>query len=49
MRALHWYGAKDLRVREVPDPRAGPGHALVAVERVGLCGTDLEEYLTGPG
>lgn len=48
MRALRWYAARDLRLDEVPVPVAGPGQALVRVERVGLCGTDLEEYLHGP-
>ncbi|MFE6736561.1 zinc-binding dehydrogenase [Microbacterium sp. NPDC057650] len=48
MRALRWHGARDLRVDEVERPVPGPGQALVRVERVGLCGTDLEEYLHGP-
>ncbi len=48
MRALRWHGRRDLRVDEIPRPTVGPGEALVRVERVGLCGTDLEEYLTGP-
>lgn len=48
MRALRWYAARDLRIDDVPVPVAGPGQALVRVERVGLCGTDLEEYLHGP-
>lgn len=33
-------------VREVPVPRAGPGEAVVDVERVGVCGTDVE-FFTG--
>jgi threonine dehydrogenase-like Zn-dependent dehydrogenase len=48
MRAVRWYAARDLRLGEVPVPRVGPGQALVQVERVGLCGTDVEEYLHGP-
>ena len=48
MRALRWHGRKDLRVETVPVPVPGVGEALVRVDRVGLCGTDLEEYLTGP-
>lgn len=31
-------------VQEVPVPHAGPGEAVVTVERVGVCGTDLEFY-----
>ena len=48
MRALRWHARGDMRVDTVPTPRAGPGEALVRVERVGLCGTDVEEYRTGP-
>lgn len=32
----------DLVVREVPDPVAGPGHAVVRVAMAGICSTDLE-------
>lgn len=48
MRAARWYGARDVRVESVNRPRPHPGQVLVAVEMVGLCGTDLEEYLAGP-
>jgi len=48
MRALRWHGSRDLRVETVPVPELGPADALVRVNRVGLCGTDVEEYLTGP-
>lgn len=48
MRSLRWHAARDLRLDEVDVPTPGPGQALVRVERVGLCGTDLEEYLHGP-
>ena len=33
-------------VQEVPDPRAAPGEAVVDVDRVGVCGTDVE-FFTG--
>ena len=33
-------------VYDVPDPRPAPGEALIDVERVGLCGTDVE-FFTG--
>lgn len=48
MRALRWHGARDLRVDELDRPVPRPDQALIRVERVGLCGTDLEEYLHGP-
>ena len=48
MRAARWHGALDVRVEEVPVPTPGPGDVLIKVERAGICGTDLEEYLSGP-
>ena len=48
MRAALWYKAKDMRVEEISTPVAPPGMALVKIDRTGICGTDLEEYLLGP-
>jgi threonine dehydrogenase-like Zn-dependent dehydrogenase len=44
MRALVVTGPRRAEVREVPDPVAAPGELLVEVERVGICGTDVELY-----
>lgn len=48
MRAARWHGRRDIRVGDIPVPDVTAGQVLVRVERVGLCGTDLEEYLEGP-
>lgn len=48
MKALLFYGQKDVRVQEVPEPRVRPGSVKVKVEWCGICGTDLHEYLGGP-
>lgn len=48
MTALRWHANRDLRLEAVPVPEPRHGEILVAVERTGLCGTDLEEYLHGP-
>lgn len=48
MRAARWYAAGDIRVEEVSDPNPSPNEALLRVESVGLCGTDVGEYLHGP-
>ena len=44
MRALVVTAPREARVQEVPDPVAAPGELLVEVERVGICGTDVELY-----
>ncbi len=48
MRAARWHGAEDIRLEHIAKPVPVDGQILVAVERVGLCGTDLEEYEHGP-
>lgn len=48
MRAARLYGARDLRVDEVPEPGPPrPGEALLAVGSVGVCGSDLHTYVDG--
>ncbi len=51
MRATVLYGAGDVRVEHVPDPRLiEPTDALVAVSRACICGSDLWPYkLMKPG
>jgi 2-desacetyl-2-hydroxyethyl bacteriochlorophyllide A dehydrogenase len=44
MRALVLTAPRQASVQDVPDPRPGPGQALVAVARVGVCGTDEELF-----
>ena len=49
MLAARFYGAKDIRIEEVPVPQIRrPDEVLVAVHYCGICGTDLHEYLMGP-
>lgn len=49
MKALRFHAAKDLRVEDIPEPPApGPGQVLIRNRYVGICGTDLHEYATGP-
>ena len=44
MRALRVVAPRTIEIQEVPDLVAGPGQLLVQVERVGICGTDVELY-----
>ena len=46
MRAYVLTAAEEGSVQEVPAPVAGPGEVVVDVERVGICGTDVE-FFTG--
>jgi threonine dehydrogenase-like Zn-dependent dehydrogenase len=45
MRALVVTGPREAQVQEVPDPVPAADELLVEVERVGICGTDVEFYV----
>jgi L-iditol 2-dehydrogenase len=45
MRALVYTGPRGIELSEVPEPVAGPGEALVRVEAVGICGSDMHAFL----
>ena len=53
MRANVFHGPDDIRVEEVPRPRAGPGEAVIRVTTTTICGTDVHivkgEYPVRPG
>ncbi len=44
MRALLTTGVRQMRLVEQPEPLPAPGQALIRVEAVGLCGSDLHIY-----
>ncbi|HEU5391673.1 MAG TPA: alcohol dehydrogenase catalytic domain-containing protein [Streptosporangiaceae bacterium] len=49
MLAVRWHGRGDVRVEEVPPPASpGPGEVQLRVSWCGICGTDLEEWRSGP-
>ena len=49
MKAAVWYGKKDVRVENVPEPPApGKGDVKIKVYQTGICGSDLHEYDAGP-
>lgn len=49
MKAAVWYGPRDVRVEQYPDPPPpGPGELRVAIAYAGICGTDVHEYVSGP-
>lgn len=49
MKAARWHGREDVRLDNVPAPVPAAGELLLKVTWCGICGTDMEEYLHGPG
>jgi len=48
MKAAKLFGPRDMRIVDVPEPRApGVGEALIQVGAVGVCGSDLHTYEDG--
>ena len=47
MKGARLYGAKDLRIEEMEMPRPRPGEALVRIEAVGICGSDVHYFVDG--
>ena len=46
-RAAVLHGPGDLRIESVPVPPLGPGDVLVAVDAVGVCGSDMHYFAGG--
>jgi L-iditol 2-dehydrogenase len=44
MDALVWLGPRKMELRREPAPTPEPGEVLVAVEAVGICGSELSGY-----
>lgn len=48
MRAAVFHGKGDIRISEVPIPAPGEGELLLRIATVGICGTDVHEFVAGP-
>jgi (R,R)-butanediol dehydrogenase/meso-butanediol dehydrogenase/diacetyl reductase len=48
LRAAVYHGPRDVRFEEVPDPVAAPGDLLIDVATVGICGTDVADFVNEP-
>jgi len=44
MKALVYTDTLEMQYRDEPDPLPGPGEALVKLEAVGICGSDMHAY-----
>ena len=47
MKAVKWYGPRDMRVVEMDRPIPLPHEALIRIESVGVCGSDLHYFAEG--
>lgn len=45
MKALVYYGPKDIRISEIEEPKVNKNEVLVKVEACGICGSDVHGYL----
>ena len=45
MKALVYTANREMTYRDEPPPRPGPGEALIAINSVGICGSDMHAYL----
>ena len=45
MKALVYTANEEMTYRDEPPPRPGPGDALIAIDSVGICGSDMHAYL----
>lgn len=44
MKAVKYFGAKNVEFIDIPKPTATPGHVVVKVAYCGICGTDVHAY-----
>ncbi|KAF1978216.1 sorbitol dehydrogenase [Bimuria novae-zelandiae CBS 107.79] len=49
MKAVRFHGQRDLRFEDIPVPQTGKGQVKIRPAWIGICGSDLHEYLGGPG
>lgn len=48
MKAVQYYGKKDVRIEDIPEPQLAPGTVKIKPAWTGICGSDLHLYLDGP-
>lgn len=48
MKAVRFHGKNDLRYEDIPVPEVGKDQVKIRPSWVGICGSDLHEYLGGP-
>jgi len=48
MKAAVYYGKRDIRVEDIPEPKCNPDSVKIEVKWCGICGGDLRAFLFGP-
>ncbi|KAJ5584857.1 uncharacterized protein N7459_004657 [Penicillium hispanicum] len=48
MQSVRFHGPRDIRIDEVEEPVCGKGQVKMRPAYVGICGSDLHEYIGGP-
>jgi len=48
MKAIVWYGRKEMRMELPPDPTPRSGEVKLKIKSCGICGSDVHEYYEGP-
>ena len=48
MKAVRWFGRRDIRIDDLPEPKVGKGEVKVKITWSGICGTDVHEFTDGP-
>ncbi|KAJ6034433.1 hypothetical protein N7460_008608 [Penicillium canescens] len=48
MKSVRFHGPQDVRIDDVEEPICGKGQVKMRPAYVGICGTDLHEYIGGP-
>jgi threonine dehydrogenase-like Zn-dependent dehydrogenase len=49
MKALVWYGDRNMSYEDAPEPDPGDGEVVLDVELAGICGSDLHGFRGHPG
>ena len=47
MKAVKWFAPRDVRLVEIEKPAPKPHEALIRIESVGICGSDIHYYVDG--
>jgi len=47
MKAVQWIAPREVVIQDTPKPEPGPREALIRIESVGVCGSDIHYYVEG--